>query len=221
MAATTVALLVLVLWATTSTRLGRWSRLLGTVTAVGLVALTAATYSRAALGAIFLVGGLALLRDARRGRALLYLAVGIGLLIVLVGPLASGFDDRAGLGDRITIAKAAVEVGADQPLFGIGFAALPSRLWLPATGDVYHAHFLPAHYFVELGLVGLAGFALVIVSVVRNSRHSRMGRIALWGALVFAVLDVGVFLYPRSAAVIWLALLITAEPVDRAATTPA
>lgn len=184
----------------------RWMKVLARVDMLILVAGGVATFSRAALGALFLVGGFAVIARSGARRRWPYFVILVGVVAAVSGPLSGGYSDRSDLSERLNIAAHAIRIGLDHPIFGIGYGRLPEVLTIDPLGQVYHAHVMPAHYFVELGIFGLVGLCCIAVSLVQTARGSTVAVLVLAGAGVFAFLDVGVFLYPRSAVLVWLAI---------------
>jgi hypothetical protein len=107
----------------------------------------------------------------------LLLVVPVGLLVVIAlgvvasaGPLTihagPGRFFRLGSSDRVQWWKESLDIWRDRPLAGSG-AGTFSTARLPYAGDTSFAsepHNLPLQFLSELGVIGLALFALVLVS---------------------------------------------------------
>ncbi len=170
-------------------RLRRWSA----VSACLMIPAILLTSSRGGLVglAVVIVVGTAWLRAGRR---LVVPAVLVALLAFALAP--SGMAERlSAIGDvvgpheaiadnavrgRLSEVRAAYEMFVDRPLFGVGVANFDDRypeyadrLGLEDDPLGRSAHNLPLHFAAELGLVGLALFAVLVGGALRGLSRAR------------------------------------------------
>ncbi len=199
-------LAAIVLLAAARLKKGRF-RSIARVAAVCALALALMTLTRSVITAIIVASLITLIGSSvpMRVRVALVL-VGTTVLVLALGPLYVGItQDRSPLSTRTHFAQDALGVWDKSPLTGIGYGQLPHIVIDPlAGGPLYHAHFFPIQYLVELGPIGLAGILLLFLAIGRSAWGAPESRAVFIGLLLIAFLDVGILLYGRSAAVFWL-----------------
>lgn len=146
----------------------------------------------------------------------------VGLLfLVITSVLSFIYIDaikRSGLSYRPEIIKASFKLAMEKPWFGHG---LDASYWVYTENyadGFWHAHNLPAHLAIELGMIGLALFAILFCYALwfcYRNRHLLLARIAfVW--LVFSCVafqsDAASFIaQPRLEWVVcWLPLCLVA-----------
>lgn len=119
---------------------------------------------------------------AARPRVAAATVVGASLLLAVAAGLAGGLDAARGSrmtltsSDRANEAAAALRIGADHPLAGVG----PGRAvlaWRDGDGRRLVAHYAHNEYlqtFAELGAVGVALVLALVVAIVREVRRARV-----------------------------------------------
>lgn len=179
------------------------------------------TFSRAMVLAVVPVVALWAIEHRRLiGRAVRPILAGFALGLVIAGVVfASGWTTRvaqsSGSGadrGRAALARAGLEMAANEPITGVG----PARYVIaldepgPPDGELLPAHNVVVHAAAELGIGGA-----VIVSVIglwfarRTTRRGLLAGGALWMLTPFFLLDAYTYVFPTGLALtaIWLGLL--------------
>lgn len=219
-------------------RVDRRIRLLGAGLA-GLMAVTVVlTFSRGALLALMAVG-VALVYRHRRNRAVVRGAVVLGIVVLFALPgeytarltaLGEVFDGGAASADdpslqgRTSEMQAALQMFADRPAGGVGYANYPDLylqyspwIGLDPRREPREPHSLYLEIAAETGILGLGvfaiGLALARARIVRGRRHlvavgSELNVAALdaIGLALIAYLMTAVFLHGAYPRVFWLLL---------------
>lgn len=153
---------------------GSW---LAIAVVLGAAALTT-TMSRSAWIAVAVVTAAALAthgvsrlgQNARRRGAAVALLLATGLAVVLwmrmppdTGSSAASVEAPSGLGDRAVLWGAALEMGADHPLTGVGLGRYRGQLraYEPELGYTENTHSFPLQVLAEMGGLGLVALLLV------------------------------------------------------------
>lgn len=153
------------------------------------------SYSQSSMAALFAVA-LAVPAAAGSQRARRVIAV-IAAAVVLVGALlvayeVQGESARRATGDRSRRAELALRVFAEHPVVGVGLGAQPRESQRlderPAPEDRYVSHTTPLTVAAELGTIGLALYAALLVGAVRLVARVRRDAPALGLSLGVALL---------------------------------
>jgi O-antigen ligase len=192
--------------------------------------------------AVLVVVGLAGGRRALLGMALAGLvAAAVVFLAVPVERLAGRLDPRQGTSFvRVQLWQAAVELGWDSPLLGIGLDNFLYRypgVMAPGTPfepNLSHPHNLVLQFWLELGLLGLAALVWLLWRFMqlawpraKDATGPPLERALAIGALgsmtdfvAHGLVDNSYFL-PDMAVIFWLTLAVAASLGFRSARTPA
>ncbi len=167
----------------------RWSRATYAVLAlVAAAALVASGTRGSALGGLLGAAAVVLLARSGRQRVLLALTMVVagGLALVAVGDRVLAFVTRgedaerlASLNYRTELWAYAWQVASRQPLYGHGVGS-PRGLFVQATG-LGGSHNMVVNVVVEVGAVGLAAWAALVVAVALQLRARGAGAaVATW-----------------------------------------
>jgi polysaccharide biosynthesis protein PslJ len=206
------------------------------------------SYSRGAW--VGLAAGVVLLAALRYRKALPSIALAAIIAVVALGNtdfgkhLVSGFlvQDKASA-MRLGEYKDALNFISEYPFFGVGFGTTPNGGAITPEADIYvgvsNIYLLMA---LEIGLVGVAGFAMVIgtLAIWTGRRYGSAdaegkswlasGAAALFAAGVAGIADHYFFRFPHMIALFWALVAIVAisgrlsdadEPLKQPATLPA
>lgn len=169
--------------------------------------------TKSPLGIAMLTGGLALMALQR---PFTHLRIVAAAGIVVVGALAAGsrpdVRELAPLHARVDNVRTAAWLWSTAPLVGVGFgsyAQASQRVPFAVEGRPAHAHCLPLELAAEFGVLGVAGFVLGTLALIRHHLRLRASHPGLAAAVV--VVPVHNFLdfslYESGVAVPW-ALLV-------------
>jgi hypothetical protein len=216
--------------------LERKRRLAATVTmasvAVVGVGLALSLSRMAALGVlasivviVVLAPGMARPRVARLAVSML---AGVLLAAIVLGgsslvERASSLSDPTGAdvvtaeGDRTReqLWQAAVHVGLEHPLAGVGVGNLNSELLarVPGSGEFTHAHSVYLQIFSEAGFAGLAALTILMVALIRDLRRARRLAPLLTAGLAGAAVALGVAAVTDVVMIRYVAVVATIAPI--------
>ncbi|MGH9533773.1 MAG: O-antigen ligase family protein [Terriglobales bacterium] len=153
-----------------------------------------------ALGSLFLLlTALPAIRKPAAIHALVLLVLLGGSTALLMGGEADVTHDmgrKANLSDRTTIWKAVEEVAAEHPIFGVGFESFWAganlyQVWrfLPRYEKVNESHDGYIEVYAEIGWVGVALIALLLITAYRRAVAAFRRNPALGGLLVAYVVS--------------------------------
>ena len=155
-----------------------WFRRVSVPLAVMLIAFMWAglyfSYSQSSLAALFAVAlGLPAAAGSPRARRVIALTAAGALLVgaLLVAYTVRDESTRRATGDRSRRAELALRVYAEHPVFGAGLGSQPYESQQlddrPAQEERYVSHTTPLTVAAELGTIGLALYAALLVGAVR------------------------------------------------------
>jgi O-Antigen ligase len=180
------------------------------------------SYSQSSMASLFVVALALPAAAASPGTRRVIALVAAGVLVVgalLVAYEVRDESTRRATGDRSRRAELALQVYADHPVFGAGLGAQPYESQQlddrPAQEERYVSHTTPLTVAAELGTIGLALYAVLLVGAVRLVQRVYRDAPALGLSLAAALLALfvhslfysGFFEDPLT----WLALAIAAS----------
>jgi O-antigen ligase len=183
----------------------RTSRVLTFIGVAAYTVLLLLTYTRGVIAG-YLVGLCAVLLSrplSKRVKVILLLGAAASALAI-AAPMEEAFTGRASLESRAHVFQEGLEVWRLQPLTGVGFSRFPAFASAPGGGPLFHAHFFPIHYLAEIGPLGLVGILLLTATTVVKSWGNPKSRAVTLAIITLVLVDAGVLLYDRTAALYWL-----------------
>jgi O-antigen ligase len=130
-------------------------------------------------------------------------------------PTAAGVVTADGDRTREQLWRAAMQVGMDNPLVGVGVGNVDRILVqrVPGGSEFTHAHSVYLQIFSAAGIAGLAALALLLIALIVDLRRARRQAPLLAAGLAGAVVALGVAAVTDVVMIRYVAVAATVAPV--------